>query len=125
MNYEQNLVAIDRENITWKQNHSSCGSRQHLGWRRRHHRCLLQWQRSGDSRWHHHPLPRIMWTEDAMAQTTDVTYTHSEVKTIRAYCDYKHTSRRPSLVVSRSALNERRSLRSGGSRSSGSGSAEG
>ena len=28
MNYEQNLVAIDRrENITWKQNHSSCGSR--------------------------------------------------------------------------------------------------
>ena len=27
MNCEQNLVAIDRENITWKQNHSSCGSR--------------------------------------------------------------------------------------------------
>ena len=28
MNYEQNLVAIDRGNITWKQNHSSCcGSR--------------------------------------------------------------------------------------------------
>ena len=27
MNYEQNLVAIDRENITWKQNHYSCGSR--------------------------------------------------------------------------------------------------
>ena len=26
MNYEQNLIAIDRENITWKQNHSSCGS---------------------------------------------------------------------------------------------------
>ena len=25
--YEQNLVAIDRKNITWKQNHSSCGSR--------------------------------------------------------------------------------------------------
>ena len=27
MNYEQNLIAVDRANITWKQNHSSCGSR--------------------------------------------------------------------------------------------------